>query len=133
MRSRYLFLAVLVLMSAVGGCFNSDDSGGGLVVASGSTTIASGATPTLATISVSQPGLLQATVTWTGDPTEATAAFKHVVTSTPHGLVMSPSPLVSNAAVTSSLVAAGENWEFVMNNPAASSVTVSFSITFLAD
>ena len=131
MRTTYLFLAVLLV--AAPGCFNSDDSGGGVVVASGSTTIASGASATLATISVSEPGLLQATVTWTGDPTEAMATFKHVVTSNPHGLVMSPSPLVSNASITSSLVAAGENWEFLMNNPPASGVPVSFSIIFVAD
>ena len=131
MRTTYLFLAVLLV--AAPGCFDSDDSGGGLVIANGSLTIASGASSTLATISVSQPGLLQATVTWTGDPPETMAAFKHVVTSDPHGLVMSPSPLVSKALITSSLVAAGHSWEFVMGNSSGSDMTVSFSITFVPD
>ena len=80
MRSRYLFLAVLVLMSAVGGCFNSDDSGGGLVVASGSRTIAAGAQPMVATVSISQPGILQATVTWTGDPLR----WRRCLSTSPH-------------------------------------------------
>ena len=62
------------------------------------------------------------------------AVFEHVATSGLYGLVaLSPSPMVSTAAVTSAMVAAGENWEFLIVNDSGSDVAVSFSITFVAD
>jgi hypothetical protein len=129
---RVLCLVMVLAVAALtwlGGC-NGDDSGGGSLLAQGTLTIPATSPATIATLQATAPGTLQCRLTWSGDPAEFEAAFKHVASGDIHGMTIGPSPLVSTAAVSSADVAAGADWQFLAANPASTAVSVQYEIRF---
>ena len=125
----FLFFAPLAL---VGGC-DGDDDGGGIVLAQGTKTIAASADEILAEVTVSEPGTLRGTITWSGTPTDMVGMFLHITPSDMLGITLSPSPTISTVTVTSSRVAAGHEWRFIGANPDSPDVSISYVITFTPD
>jgi hypothetical protein len=103
-----------------------------VTVAEGTVTVPTSTGTTLATFSIAEPGVLVATVTWSGAPGNIVAAFLHEG-STVHGLGNSGSPFISTATVTDAIVVAGHNWEFNMTHSAGSDVDFTYLITFTPD
>ena len=103
-----------------------------ITVAQGTETVSSGTSTPLATCSIAEPGMLVATVTWSGVPPNIMALFHHEG-ATVHGLGTSGSPLTSTATVTDAIVVAGHNWEFLISHGAGSDVDFTYVITFTPD
>jgi len=119
-------------LTLLGGC-DSDDGGTSTLLAQGTITIPASDAVDVATVQVSEPGTLQARITWSGAPTELIAVLRHVATSDTHGMTQSPSPLISTAVVDSADVAAGTDWLFRAGDMAGTAVTVEYEIRFLPD
>jgi hypothetical protein len=112
----------------LGGC--DGDGGGGALLAQGTLTIPATSPVTVATVQATAPGTLQCRMTWSGEPAEFEAAFKHIASGDMHGMTFSASPLVSTAAVSSADVAGGSDWQFLAGNSAATAVSVEYEIRF---
>jgi hypothetical protein len=124
-----LMVLAVAGLTWLGGC-DGDDGGGGSLLAQGTMTIPASTTVDVATIDVSEPGTLQARVTWSSGPTEVFAGFRHVATNQLHGMAQSPSPLTTTAAVTSSDVAAGSAWLFRAAETEGTAVTIQYEVRF---
>jgi hypothetical protein len=127
MRVACLCVVFLTVLAAIGGC--SGDGNNGSVLAQGTATVNTSST-VLATLTISQPGTLRATATWTGAPTELAIGFRHVASSTTAGMSLGSSPTTATAAVTSARVAAGTEWQFLGGVPSGPAVSVQYEVTF---
>jgi hypothetical protein len=87
----------------------------------------------LATVSITEPGVLTGTIVWSGPPTEIEAGFKHVVPSTVYGLVVGSSPAITSVAVTSARGAAGTEWEFMAGVPGTTAASLQYEVRFTPD
>ena len=128
---RYVALSLVLALAAVtaiGGC-DSDDSDSG-TIAQGTNTVPAGGDVTLANVTASVPGTLQAEITWSGDPTELIGAFFHVAPADTLGVTHSPSPVVCTVAATSTRVAAGEEWQLKAYNTSGTDVSVQYRVFF---
>jgi hypothetical protein len=127
-----LLALALAAFALIAGC-NSETTSGGIILAQGTKTIATGADEILADVTVSEPGTLRGTITWSGPPTEMAVLLLHVTPSDMLGITFSNSPTISTVAVTSARVAAGHEWRFVGTNPNGPDVSVSYTVTFVPD
>ena len=116
-------------LTLLGGC-ESDDGGGGTLLAQGTIAVPASGGTDATTVQATAPGTLQCRLTWSGEPPEFEAAFKHVASGDIHGMSFSASPLISTAAVSSADVAGGSDWQFLAGNGAATAVNVEYEIRF---
>ncbi len=134
MRCFCLFFLCFAAVALIGGCDGDDDgTAAGIILAQGTKTIATGANEILAEVTVSEPGTLRGTITWSGPPTDMAGMFLHITPSDLLGITLSPSPTISTVAVTSARVAAGHEWRFIGDNPNGPDLSFSYVITFTPD
>ncbi len=127
-----LLALALAAFALIAGC-NSETESAGILLAQGTKTIGTGDDEIMADVTVSEPGTLRGTITWSGPPTEMAAMLLHVAPSDLLGITLSNSPTTSTVAVTSARVAAGHEWRFIGTNPHGPDVSVSYSVTFVPD
>jgi len=132
MRHLSLMLVALALVATFG-CDGDDDGSGGVLLAQGTKTLPTGVDVAVAEVEVTVPGTLQATLTWSGGPTEVGAMFLQIGPSTVLGIAQSPSALTSTVAVTAARVADGHDWRFIGINSAGPDVTAEYVITFVPE
>ena len=119
-------------LTLLGGC-DGDDGGGGTLLAQGTVTVPASGNVDITTVQATAPGTLQARITWSGAPTELAAVFRHVASGDLHGFTISPSPLLSTAAVSSADVAGGADWLFRAGGSGGTAVSVQYEIRFFPD
>jgi len=131
---KHLSLVVVALaLAATLGCGDDDDGSGGVLLAQGTKTLTTGTDVAVVEVEVTQPGTLQARLTWSGGPTEVGAYFLQIGPTTVLGITQSPSSLVSTVAVTAARVADGHDWRFVAINSAGPDVSAEYVITFVPE
>lgn len=119
-------------------CFDGDDEvvtapelPSTIILADGTKTVPPGGTTQLAAFSVTGPGLIIATVTWSTPPAKMHAGFDHGGQLWPS--IISGSPLTYTVTVTDTLLAHSHDWKFgITNNPGAA-VEVTYVITFYVE
>jgi hypothetical protein len=83
---------------------------------------------------VYEPGRLNATASWSGEPTSMRAQFAHTQASVGvPGQDEGGSPLTPTADVTDVLVKESNRWGLTIYNPSPESVDVTYVITFTPD
>jgi len=132
MKQFWPILVALMFVTTLG-CDDDNGGAGGTLLAQGTKNLPTGTDVVVADVEVTVPGTLQATLSWSGGPTEVGAMFIQLGPTTVLGITQSPTPLVSTVAVTAARVADGHDWRFVAVNSAGPDVKATYTITFVPD